>query len=119
MRPPRENHSPQVHYGLIRSAKTLVKDAAVCDARGRDGIHCVKMEAAHLMNNLPSGPHLRYLRLPWFAQDQRVIRLRSHDCCSIHESAVARSHSKNEADVRNVTDLAGVKQQLRNDEKHR
>lgn len=45
---------PVVHYGLIASANTLMKDASIRDrlARERD-VLCFEMEAAGLMNHFP------------------------------------------------------------------
>lgn len=52
----RELVDPEIHYGLIASGNTLVKDAAVRDSileeLGEDCI-CFEMEAAGLMNNFP------------------------------------------------------------------
>lgn len=46
--------SPAIHYGLIASGNTLVKDALFRDELARKkGILCFEMEAAGLMNRLP------------------------------------------------------------------
>lgn len=52
----RESCEPEIHYGLIASGNTLVKDAAIRDSIVQDlGDECVclEMEAAGLMNNFP------------------------------------------------------------------
>ncbi|KAL6886925.1 hypothetical protein GGI43DRAFT_273204 [Trichoderma evansii] len=47
-------HSPEIHYGLIASANTLMKDALVRDDLiERKDILCFEMEAAGLMNHFP------------------------------------------------------------------
>ncbi len=52
----RESTEPEIHYGLVASGNTLVKDAAfrdsISDALGEECI-CLEMEAAGLMNNFP------------------------------------------------------------------
>ncbi|KAL8285641.1 hypothetical protein RB600_009867 [Gaeumannomyces tritici] len=52
----REDTRPEIHYGIIASGNTLVKDAAARDRLladvGEDCI-CVEMEAAGLMNHFP------------------------------------------------------------------
>lgn len=52
----RESSDPEIHYGLIASGNTLVKDAASRDLVLRelgDDCICFEMEAAGLMNNFP------------------------------------------------------------------
>ncbi|KAL2801822.1 nucleoside phosphorylase domain-containing protein [Aspergillus granulosus] len=55
-RDPRETTDPDIHYGIIASGNTLVKDAAARDRfvadLGEDCI-CFEMEAAGLMNQFP------------------------------------------------------------------
>ncbi|GKT50695.1 uncharacterized protein ColSpa_10876 [Colletotrichum spaethianum] len=55
-RDPRETTDPEMHYGIIASGNTLVKDAATRDRIvadvGEDCI-CFEMEAAGLMNHFP------------------------------------------------------------------
>ncbi|KAK4119595.1 Pfs, NACHT and ankyrin domain protein, partial [Parathielavia appendiculata] len=55
-RDPRESTDPEIHYGIIASGNTLIKDAATRDRIvadvGEDCI-CVEMEAAGLMNHFP------------------------------------------------------------------
>ncbi|KAL2126811.1 hypothetical protein VTI74DRAFT_192 [Chaetomium olivicolor] len=55
-RDPRDTIEPEIHYGIIASGNTLVKDAAVRDRIvadvGEDCI-CLEMEAAGLMNHFP------------------------------------------------------------------
>ena len=52
----RDSTEPQIHYGIIASGNTLVKDAAerdrIAEDIGKDCI-CVEMEAAGLMNHFP------------------------------------------------------------------
>jgi len=52
----RDSNEPEVHYGIIASGNTLVKDAAIRDSivkeTGEECI-CVEMEAAGLMNSFP------------------------------------------------------------------
>jgi nucleoside phosphorylase len=55
-RDPRDTTDPEIHYGIIASGNTLVKDAATRDRIvadvGEDCI-CLEMEAAGLMNHFP------------------------------------------------------------------
>ena len=52
--PRTEEADPVVHYGLIASANTLMKDAAIRDRLAREkGVLCFEMEAAGLMNHFP------------------------------------------------------------------
>lgn len=45
---------PVVHYGLIASGNTLVRDARLRDKLRKElGVYCVEMEAAGLMNSFP------------------------------------------------------------------
>jgi nucleoside phosphorylase len=52
----RTSNKPEIHYSIIASGNTLVKDAALRDKileeTGEDCI-CLEMEAAGLMNNFP------------------------------------------------------------------
>ncbi len=52
----RDSTEPQIHYGIIASGNTLVKDAVerdrIAEDIGKDCI-CVEMEAAGLMNHFP------------------------------------------------------------------
>ena len=49
-----EEHDPAIHYGIIASANTLMKDAHFRDNMARDrGVLCFEMEAAGLMNHFP------------------------------------------------------------------
>ncbi|KAK5214632.1 hypothetical protein LTR72_012213, partial [Exophiala xenobiotica] len=53
-REPREDTSPEVHYGVIVSGNQLMKNAVVRDQLGRElGAKCIEMEAAGLMNDFP------------------------------------------------------------------
>ena len=52
----RESTDPVIHYGVIASGNTLVKDAATRDKIAEDagqGCICFEMEAAGLMNHFP------------------------------------------------------------------
>ncbi|CAI4215900.1 unnamed protein product [Parascedosporium putredinis] len=52
----RDTTDPEIHYGIIASGNTLVKDAAVRDRIAADfgeGCICFEMEAAGLMNHFP------------------------------------------------------------------
>ncbi|KAL6887988.1 nucleoside phosphorylase domain-containing protein [Trichoderma evansii] len=52
----REPRRAKIHYGLIASGNTMVKDAKVRDElckRYNDNLFCIEMEAAGLMNNFP------------------------------------------------------------------
>ncbi|KAH7030625.1 uncharacterized protein B0I36DRAFT_348831 [Microdochium trichocladiopsis] len=57
-RPPRDpddDDDPMIHYGLIGCADELMKDAVMRDKLSREkGILCFEMEAAGLMNYMPS-----------------------------------------------------------------
>ena len=44
---------PAVHYGLIGSANQLLKDAVIRDALAEEGVLCLEMEAAGLVNHFP------------------------------------------------------------------
>jgi nucleoside phosphorylase len=46
--------NPAIHYGLIASANTLMKDVRIRDRLAADkGVLCFEMEAAGLMNQFP------------------------------------------------------------------
>lgn len=52
----RDSTDPEIHYGIIASGNTLVKDAATRDRIMEhivEGCLCVEMEAAGLMNHFP------------------------------------------------------------------
>jgi nucleoside phosphorylase len=56
LRAPRDpdDDEPTIHYGLIASADSLMKDAAMRDRLSRErGVLCFEMEAAGLMNHVP------------------------------------------------------------------
>ncbi|KAF2135113.1 uncharacterized protein K452DRAFT_303791, partial [Aplosporella prunicola CBS 121167] len=49
-----DEDNPAIHYGLIASANTLMKDAVIRDKlAGEQGVLCFEMEAAGLMNHFP------------------------------------------------------------------
>lgn len=48
-----DDDDPAIHYGLIASANTLMKDALVRDEMAKKGVVCFEMEAAGLMNHFP------------------------------------------------------------------
>ncbi|KAH7021445.1 uncharacterized protein B0I36DRAFT_388150 [Microdochium trichocladiopsis] len=49
-----DEDDPQVHYGLIASGNSLMKDATIRDKMAKEnGVLCFEMEAAGLMNNFP------------------------------------------------------------------
>ncbi|OQV07420.1 Tetratricopeptide repeat-containing protein [Cladophialophora immunda] len=53
-RQPREDHSPEVHYGVITSGNELMKNVVERARLGREfGAKCVEMEAARLMTDFP------------------------------------------------------------------
>ncbi|KAH0837138.1 Pfs, NB-ARC and TPR domain protein [Fonsecaea pedrosoi] len=53
-RQPREDHSPEVHYGVIASGNELMKNVVERARLGREfGAKCVEMEAAGLMPDFP------------------------------------------------------------------
>jgi nucleoside phosphorylase len=53
-RVPRKYHEPVVHYGLIASGNSVVKNSEIRDWLSRElGVYCVETEAAGLMNNFP------------------------------------------------------------------
>ncbi|CAH0047215.1 unnamed protein product [Clonostachys solani] len=53
-RTPRPNNSPEIHYGLIASGNTVIKDAQVRDQWVKKyGVMCFEMEAAGVMNTFP------------------------------------------------------------------
>lgn len=53
-RPKRGHFDPVIHYGIIASGNTVMKDARTRDALGLEhGIKCFEMEAAGLMDNFP------------------------------------------------------------------
>ena len=55
-RPPRDSTDPEIHYGVIASGNSLIKDAVTRNAIGArmaENILCFEMEAAGLMNNFP------------------------------------------------------------------
>jgi nucleoside phosphorylase/tetratricopeptide (TPR) repeat protein len=54
-RPPRISAEPYIHYGLIASGDQVIKDAGTRDFIARkENILCFEMEAAGLMDELPS-----------------------------------------------------------------
>jgi nucleoside phosphorylase len=54
-RQPRENRTPHIHYGLIASGDQVMKDSETRDRLAQQlGIICFEMEAAGLMNQLPT-----------------------------------------------------------------
>ncbi|KAL3432215.1 hypothetical protein BDV09DRAFT_206108 [Aspergillus tetrazonus] len=54
-RQPRETRAPYVHYGLIASGDQVMKDSETRDRLARQhGILCFEMEAAGLMDGLPT-----------------------------------------------------------------
>ncbi|KAI9035505.1 uncharacterized protein KD926_003433 [Aspergillus affinis] len=54
-RTPRPSMEPHVHYGIIASGDQVMKDSEARDRLGQElGILCFEMEAAGLMNQLPS-----------------------------------------------------------------
>lgn len=53
-RPPREEDTPQVHYGIIASGNAVIRDAEVRDKLRTDtNALCFEMEAAGLMSDFP------------------------------------------------------------------
>ncbi|KAL4797824.1 Pfs domain protein [Aspergillus venezuelensis] len=53
-RPNRAIKDPMIHYGLIASGNTVIKDSGVRDRLGRElGAYCVEMEAAGVANDYP------------------------------------------------------------------
>ncbi|TDZ21498.1 hypothetical protein Cob_v005466 [Colletotrichum orbiculare MAFF 240422] len=49
-----EDDNPAIHYGIIASANTLMKDATIRDKLAAEkGVLCFEMEAAGLMNHFP------------------------------------------------------------------
>ncbi|KAL6237447.1 hypothetical protein BDW75DRAFT_204249 [Aspergillus navahoensis] len=54
-RQPREKKTPYIHYGLIASGDQVMKDSETRDRLARQhGILCFEMEAAGLMDEIPS-----------------------------------------------------------------
>lgn len=54
-RSPRETRAPTIHYGLIASGDQVMKDSETRDLLAkRHGVLCFEMEAAGLMDGLPS-----------------------------------------------------------------
>ncbi|KUL82103.1 hypothetical protein ZTR_10072 [Talaromyces verruculosus] len=54
-RPPRATRTPYIHYGLIASGDQVIKDSETRDRLAQQlGIICFEMEAAGLMNQLPT-----------------------------------------------------------------
>jgi len=55
-RPPRESEEPVIHFGTIASGNKVVKDGHSRDRLSSElgGVLCFEMEAAGLMNSLPS-----------------------------------------------------------------
>jgi nucleoside phosphorylase len=52
---PRDNTAPHIHYGLIASRDQVIKDSKKQDSLAQQlGILCFKMEAAGLINQLPT-----------------------------------------------------------------
>lgn len=54
-RPPRRSSQPMIHYGTIASGNKVIRDAATRDRWGKEhNVLCFEMEAAGIMNTLPS-----------------------------------------------------------------
>ncbi|KAF3385839.1 Nephrocystin-3 [Talaromyces pinophilus] len=54
-RSPRKNRAPSIHYGLIASGDQVMKDSETRDLLAKQhGVLCFEMEAAGLMDGLPS-----------------------------------------------------------------
>ncbi|KAL4925047.1 uncharacterized protein BDV17DRAFT_191480 [Aspergillus undulatus] len=54
-RHPRDTRAPHIHYGLIASADQVMKDSEARDRLAQEhGILCFEMEAAGLMDKLPT-----------------------------------------------------------------
>ncbi|PGH14217.1 hypothetical protein AJ79_03190 [Helicocarpus griseus UAMH5409] len=54
-RPERPSNEPRIHYGLIASGNQVMKNAKLRDFWGKEhGVLCFEMEAAGIMNILPS-----------------------------------------------------------------
>jgi hypothetical protein len=54
-RPPRTTNTPHIHYGLIASGDQVIKDSETRDRLAQqNGILCFEMEAAGLMDGLPT-----------------------------------------------------------------
>lgn len=54
-RPPRPSSQPVIHYGTIASGNKVIRDAATRDRWGKEhNVLCFEMEAAGIMNILPS-----------------------------------------------------------------
>jgi nucleoside phosphorylase len=54
-RPARLSNDPQIHHGLVGSGNRVIKDGSVRDKIADDlGIICFEMEAAGLMNRIPT-----------------------------------------------------------------
>lgn len=54
-RQPRKTRTPQIHYGLIASGDQVIKDSGTRDRLAQQyGILCFEMEAAGLMDELPT-----------------------------------------------------------------
>ncbi|KAG5827097.1 hypothetical protein H9Q74_002807 [Fusarium xylarioides] len=51
-RVPRLTVAPVIHYGLIASGNCVVKDAAIRDRLAEDGVLCIEMEAAGVLNTV-------------------------------------------------------------------
>ncbi len=53
----RDSTEPEIHYGIIASGNTVIKDAAIRDEIVKefkeDDLKCFEMEAAGVMNNFP------------------------------------------------------------------
>lgn len=48
-----DDDNPAIHYGLIASASTLMRNASIRDEIAKKGVLCFEMEAAGLMNHFP------------------------------------------------------------------
>jgi nucleoside phosphorylase len=51
--PRHQPETPRIHYGIIGSSNQVMKDGTTRDQLKEDGILCVEMEAAGLMDNFP------------------------------------------------------------------
>jgi nucleoside phosphorylase len=97
-RQPRDKKEPFIHCGLIASGNQVMKDAETRDRLAHEqGILCFEMEAAGIMNELPTTNTCcqRYLRLLRLAQAETVAGVCSFDGSRICKTITLRRACSN------------------------
>lgn len=98
----RDSSEPEIHYGIIASGNTLVKDTATRDSILKDTEEdciCLEMEAAGLMNNFPC---LVIRGICDYADSHK------NDCWQRYAAATAAAYAKEFLEVVPAEDLEKI-----------